>query len=87
MLLAVNANSPFKEPWKGCTKSVRVFGNGKSRVGWAIKLHVEIDQSYVLSNNLEKHGKHQFYGYVPQFHDKFKLKRWDYSLLIIQNLL
>ena len=52
MLLAVNANSSFKEPCKGCTKSVRIFGTGKSRVVGAIKLHVEIYQSYPLSFNL-----------------------------------
>ena len=38
MLLAVNANSPFKELCKGWTKNVRVFSTSKSRVGWAIKL-------------------------------------------------
>ena len=48
MLLAVNANSLFKEPCKGCTKSVCIFGTGKPRVAWVIKLHVEIDRSYPL---------------------------------------
>ena len=38
----------FKEPcW---TKNVHVFGTGKSRVAWAIKLHVEIDRNYPLKS-------------------------------------
>ena len=40
MLLAVNANAPFMEPCNGWTKCVCVFGIGKSRVAWAMKLHV-----------------------------------------------
>ena len=52
MLLAVNANSPFKEPCKGWTKIFRVFGTGKSRAAWAIKLHVEIDRNDPLKTRI-----------------------------------
>ena len=50
LLVKILNLSLFKEPCKGWTKNVCAFGTGKSRLAWAIKLHVEIDRNYPLTN-------------------------------------
>ena len=64
--LAVNANSLFKEPCKGWTKSVRVFGTGKSRVAWPIKLHGEIDRNYPLRPATSYASSRRYWSQVCQ---------------------
>lgn len=40
-----------------------------------------------LDHNIDKCGKHHFYGYILMFVNIFELRRQDSSLIVVQKLL